>query len=103
MPDAGDNKHFLLLEQNHFYALSWMIAELGKLKDTGLRVIAIKEALQQVSVTDHVQALKKAYTYTGSLQPQIKNLLLKADQICKIYFKEKQLQKLVIGTAATLK
>ena len=103
MPDAGDNKHFLLLEQTHFYALSWMIAELGKLKDTGLRVIAIKEALQQVSVTDHVQALKKAYTYTGSLQPQIKNLLLKADQICKAYFKEKQLQKLVIGTAATLK
>ncbi len=103
IPDAGDNKHFLLLEQNYFYALSWMIAELGKLKDSGLRVIAIKEALQQLSTANNAIALKKAYQYAGTGQPKIKQVLDNADAICKTYFREQNLQKLVIGTAATLK
>ncbi len=103
MPDAADNQHFLLLEQNYFYALSSMIAQLGILKDSGLRVIAIKEALQQFSLMSNAVALKKAYTYAGSGQPHLKQVLDKADAICKTYFKEQDLQKLVIGTAATLK
>jgi hypothetical protein len=103
MPDAADNKHFLLLEQNYFYALSSMIAQLGVLKDSGLRVIAIKEALQQFSTMGNAAALKKAYACTGSGQPQLKQILDNADAICKTYFKEQNLQKLVIGTAATVK
>lgn len=103
MPDAADNKHFLLLEQNYFYALSSMIAQLGILKDSGLRVIAIKEALQQFSLMGNAVALKKAYAYAGSGQLQLKQILDNADAICKTYFKEQDLQKLVIGTAATVK
>ena len=53
MPDAGSNTHFLLLNQNYFFALSWIIAALGQVKDSGLGIIAIKEALQQTaSVSD---------------------------------------------------
>ena len=41
----ADQKYFLLLDKNRFYALSWLIAELGNLKDSGLKVEVIKEAL----------------------------------------------------------
>ena len=100
MPDAGDNQSFLLLEKNYFYALSWMIATLGKLKDNGLRVIVIKEALQQTAVISDGAAIKKAYALTGTGQPHIRQLLDDADALCKTYFQEKNLQKLLLGTAA---
>jgi len=102
LPDAGDNKNFLLLEQNYFYALSWMIDQLGKLKDSGLRLVAIREALQQHSSITESEALQKAKEYIGGDQPDLQQLLVKADGICKIYFKEQGLQKLVIGTATTV-
>ena len=100
MPDAGDAQCFLLLEKNYFYALSWMIAALGKLKDNGLRVIVIKEALQQTAVISDGAAFKKAYAFTGTGQPHINQLLDDADALCKTYFKEKNLEKLIMGTAA---
>lgn len=97
MPDAGDSKHFLLLDQNYFYALSWIIAELGRLKDNGLRVIVIKEALQQESALSDSDVTKKAYQIAGQDQQTIPQLLEKADDICKKYFNEKNLDHLVIG------
>ena len=100
MPDAGDNEAFLLLEQNYFYSLSWMIAELGKLKDEGLRIVAIKEALQQTSSISDAEAFKKAYQLTGAKQLKLEEILVKADSISKTYFKEKNLEYLVLGTAA---
>jgi hypothetical protein len=100
IPDAANNEVFLLLEQNYFYALSWMIAELGKLKDDGLRIIAIKEALQQTSSVTDAAALKKAYQLTGDKQLKLEEILLKADAIAKTYFKEKNLEYLVVGIAA---
>ncbi len=100
MPDAADNKHFLILEKNRFYALSWMIAELGKLKDNGLRVVVIQEALLQTGKTTEKGALKKAYELLGTKQPRLHQLLDDVENICKTYFKEKNLQSLLIGTAA---
>ncbi len=97
IPDAGDDQYILLLEKNYFYALSWMIAALGKLKDNGLRVIVIKEALQQTAVISDGAAFKKAYAFTGTGQPHIRQLLDDADALCKTYFKENNLQKLLLG------
>jgi hypothetical protein len=99
VPDAGNNKHFLLLEQNYFYSLSWMIAELGRLKDSGLRAIVIQEALQQTSSLNDIAALKKTYQLTGKKQLTIPQLLTKADTICKTYFKEKNLEHLIVGVS----
>jgi hypothetical protein len=99
MPDAGNNQYFLLLEQNHFYALSWMIAELGRLKDSGLQVIVIKEALQQTATINDAAAYKKAYQFIGAGQLTLRQLLDKADKVCKTYFAEKNLDELLIGTA----
>ncbi|UEG48731.1 hypothetical protein LK994_08785 [Ferruginibacter lapsinanis] len=101
MPDAGDNNCFLLLNQHYFYALSWMIAELGKIKDNGLRVIAIKEALQQTSPITEAEAYKKAYQFLGTKQPKLQTLLDNAETICKTYFTEMNLEHLVTGIRET--
>lgn len=103
LPDAGDNKYFLLLDQSYFYSLSWMIAELGNLKDSGLAVIAVKEALQQTESLAETAALKKAYGILGSKQPTIPQVLKEADAICKRYFAEKNLEHLLKGVAAVKK
>ncbi|MFN8253517.1 MAG: hypothetical protein U0V75_16725 [Ferruginibacter sp.] len=100
MPDAGNNTHFLLLDQQYFFALSWMIAELGRLKDSGLSVIAVKEALQQTSQLNDEQAYQKAYQLLGKQQLTIPKLLQQADAVCKVFFAEHNLEYLVKGRAA---
>lgn len=99
MPEAGDNTCFLLLSKNYFLALSWMIAELGKLKDSGLQIIAIKEALAQTEETNEAAALKKIYKMLGAKQPPIETLLANAAAISKTYFKEHNLENMVIGAS----
>ena len=101
LPDAGDCKNFLLFNQNYFYSLSWMIAELGKLKDSGLKVVAVKEALLQTGASGDEATLKKAYQLLGNKQPKLQQLLDAAEKICKNYFNENNLEHLVIGVAAT--
>jgi hypothetical protein len=100
MPDAGDCKYLLLLDQTYFYALSWMIAELGKIKDNGLNVVAIKEALHASSTISEALAYKKAYQLLGAKHIQLPALLKKAEAICKTYFAEQNLEHLVIGKRA---
>ncbi|MEO6729743.1 MAG: hypothetical protein ABIN01_00905 [Ferruginibacter sp.] len=97
MPNAGTAKHILLLEQNYYYALSWMIQELGNLKDNGLHVLAVKEAIQQSSSMSEEDALKKSYQMLGRQQSRLPALLDQASEICKVYFKEQNLEHLVIG------
>ena len=99
MPDAGDNRPILLLEKNHFYALSWMIAELGKIKDNGLSIIAIKESLMQTGSLTESRAIQQAYQLRVNQQPHLNVLLNKAAAITKTYFDEHNLERLVIGTA----
>lgn len=100
MPDAGDATYFLLLKQPYFYALSWMIADLGKIKDKGLHVIAVKEALQQTTNLAEAEAYKKTYQLLGPKQPTLEVLLKAAAAICKSYFNEQNLEHLVIGTGS---
>jgi hypothetical protein len=100
MPDAGNCKYFLLLSQDHFFALSWMIAELGKLKDSGLGIIAIKEALQQTGKVNDETAYNQAYELLGDTQLKLEDILRNAEVICTTYFKEQNLEHLVIGEAA---
>lgn len=98
MPDAKDTKYFLLINKKYFYALSWMIAELGNLKDEGLRIIALKEALQQTSGLTEAAAFKKAYQIMGKKQEQLRPLLDKAEAVTRTYFEEHNLEHMVAGT-----
>lgn len=97
MPDPGDATCFLILEQNHFYALSWMIAELGIIKDEGLHVIAVKEAVQQTNNLEDPAAFKKAYALLGKKQTPINELLITAATLSKRFFGEQNLEHLVLG------
>jgi len=98
MPDAADTKEFLMLEKKFFLSLSWLIAELGKLKDNGLHIIALKEALQQTGTLKEEAAYKKVYQLLGTKQEQLPALLSKAQGVCKVYFDEHNLEHLVLGT-----
>ncbi|HMO63028.1 MAG TPA: hypothetical protein PKC39_08770 [Ferruginibacter sp.] len=97
MPDAGAARYLLLLDTRYFYALSWMIAELGKLKDEGLHAVAVIEALQAIESIDTATAEKKAYRLFGPAQPTLPALLQKAAATCTTYFAENNLEHLVVG------
>lgn len=99
MPDAGDNKWFLLLEKNYFYALSWAIAALGNIKDNGLQYYAIAEALQQTEHLGHEDAVNKSFEILGTDKNSIHQLLEEATLICKKIADSEVLDRLVIGAA----
>lgn len=97
MPPAPKDVPILQLDKNYFLALSWMIAELGKLKDKGLRIMAIKEALEKTEKLDEAAAYKRAHQLCGSKSPGLLPLLSTAEDITKQFFKEKNLLHLVKG------
>ena len=97
MPDAGSLTHFLLLDKNEFLALSWMIAELGKLKDEGLRQLAIREALLQNKSISDEEAYKQAFKLTGGKSLSLDGILKASEKIAKTFFEEKNLEYLVVG------
>lgn len=115
MPDAVDMEHFLLLDQNRYYALSWLIAELGRLKDAGLKIEVLKEAIMQTSPqgpapgalkagkTKEKDALAQAYKLAGADQISIQQVLTTAENVCKTFCKEKNLELLVDGVATVKK
>lgn len=100
MPEPGNNTWILLFEKNYFFALSWMIAELGKLKDNGLKILAVTEALQQTTGIDHDNALDKAYDIFGGDKEALDKILTNATSICNIFFEEKNLDKLISGISS---
>ena len=99
MPNGTNSSYFLLLSKKHFLALSWLIAELGKLKDNGLRIIVIKEALLQTALLTDENSISQTYQILGKDYPSLKILLDDAGRICKTFFDEKVLDGLVIGVA----
>ncbi len=97
MPEVGTATCFLMLEKKYFLSLSWMIADLGKLKDSGLNVIALKEALQQTSALKETACLNKAYQLLGNTKEKIPVLLNKATATCKLFIKEQNLENMLMG------
>ena len=85
MPAIGENKYLLMFEKDYFLALSWIISQLGKLKDEGLQTVVINEA-KSISTDD---------------SPQTKAILTKATGICNTFFAEKNLDKLLNGIVKT--
>ncbi len=101
MPDAGSNKTFLLLEKKYFYALSWMINELGLQKDKGLGIYILAEALAQTEGLNQEDALKKAGEILLNDANALQHILGRSNEICKTYFEEGNLFKLISGLGST--
>ncbi len=97
LPESKDTKHHLFLEKNHFLALSWMISELGKLKDKGLKITCLKNAFQEIAFLKDEEAMHEAYRILGSDYPKMEILLKQAGILAKDFFTEKILDKLIWG------
>lgn len=94
MPDGGALQNHIILNRNYFYALSWMIAELGKLKDSGLKIDLIVEALTKVyKASSHAHEL--AYSFCDQNQMTIPGILHKSQTITRVFFDENILENLI--------
>jgi hypothetical protein len=97
MPASGNNVSSLMLEKKYFLSLSWMIAELGKLKDSGLRIFATTEAVQGTEfVVDNI-ALHRAYELNNMSDEGITKIMKHAHGIYAAFFAENILDKLITG------
>lgn len=97
LPESKSTKHHLFLEKNHFLALSWMISELGKLKDKGLKITCLKDAFQEIAFLKDEEAMNEAYKVLGTDYPKMETLLKQAGIVAKDFFREKILDKLIWG------
>ena len=94
MPAGDALNHHIFLNRNYFYALSWMIDRLGKLKDSGLEQLLIKEALENVfKVSAHADEL--AFAFCSETQMTINEILQASKKIADDFFDEKILSNLV--------
>jgi hypothetical protein len=96
MPGPGELKDIIYVSANYFYALSWLIAELGKLKDNGLRIVILKEALQSTDKLSEEEAEKQALSFCGEDQNTTSEILKRSKEIGEQFFNEKILEQLVL-------
>ncbi|MEO6583614.1 MAG: hypothetical protein ABIO05_04780, partial [Ferruginibacter sp.] len=88
MPNAQGCNTLLMLDKNSFLAMSWLISNLGTLKDEGLNLLTMQEAEENTGIMPAQENNNKE----GTLQ----NLLLQATKICQTFFDEKVLETLVL-------
>ena len=101
MPQPGNNRFFLQLEKNYLFALSFVISALGKIKDKGLRTVAIAEAVKHTQfVTDEI-AMERAIGLNAVNTDGLYNSLKKANEICDPFFAENNLGKLIVPKIST--
>lgn len=81
LPQIEGMKYVLYMNTHAYYAMSWLIAELGELKDQGLRVLALTEWLEEHKKLSASQAEKAAVVILGKNQMNISQLLAKAREI----------------------
>ena len=75
LPAVQEIKKDLRLNRHAYYAMSWLIAQLGTLKDSGLRLHAVAEQVRTHKKCSQKEALRDAQTMLGSTQPSIDDLL----------------------------
>ena len=97
LPENKELTHHLYLEKNHFLALSWMIFELGEIKDKGLKITALKDTFQEIFFLKDEEAMQEAYLVLGNEYPKMESLLTDASVISQAFFEAKILGKLVWG------
>ncbi|MEO7309619.1 MAG: hypothetical protein ABIX01_04420 [Chitinophagaceae bacterium] len=96
MPAKGKLQNTILLNANNFYALSWMIADLGKLKDSGLQIEVLTEALMVTTKSQEKQAIINATKLGGPDQKTMQEILSLAKTESDQFFNEGLLAGLVV-------
>ena len=95
MPKKGTHSPVLNLEQNYFLALSFVISALGKLKDKGLRLFAIAEAIKGTEFISDALAMQKALKICSLKETVLDGILKDAKIICAQYFVEDNLGQMI--------
>lgn len=99
LPPEGNNTCFVVVDKNNFLALSWMIAKLGSLKDEGLIITGLADALNNgAGYTDNL-SLSEAYSRLNQPNGRIQQILDEAEAITKTFIKERNLQHLIVNTS----
>lgn len=97
-PPVNGNLYLLLVNKNYFLALSWMIAEIGKIKDDGLKYFALAEALQLIENINSDEAMKRAVQLlAGEGKDPEQEILGYASHIAKEYMQAGYLDKILAG------
>ena len=94
MPDGSALHTHIILNRNYFYALSWMIAELGKLKDSGLKIDLIEEGLTKVYKAS-ANTNQLAYSFCDEKQMTIPEILTQSQTIARQFFDDNILENLL--------
>ena len=84
------------INKDYFFALSWIIAELGKIKDEGLRVLALKEAIENIDNSSNEISESDVHNIPNQKQKLLEELLLEAEKIVKTFFEDKILDKILV-------
>ena len=84
------------INKNYFCTLSWIIAELGKLKDEGLRVLVLKEAIENSDDSNQEINETEVYKILNQKQKTLDELLNEAEKIVKTFFVEKNLNSILV-------
>lgn len=96
LPPMEDKKALpLALSKFGFYAISWMIEQLGILKDQGLGLLALAKAVKETEGIKIDKSIIRAREYLGKDAPSIADILGEANGINKQFFKDKILANIL--------
>lgn len=97
LPSVSNVNKVLYLNISAYYAMSWLIAQLGVLKDSGLRLLALAQRLQAHQKCSEAEALKNAQTMLGTTQPSVDDLLNTARGLIVQMQNDKVLSQLLLS------
>ncbi|MES2836065.1 MAG: hypothetical protein V4667_00950 [Bacteroidota bacterium] len=93
-PAPAKTQQSVFLKDNYFFALSWIINELGNLKDKGLFVLALTEAIENTEKTSHTVSFAKACKILGENKNCITTILKQTEVLVTEFFEKDVLNKL---------
>lgn len=97
VPPRPKNTAIIEFDHDSFFALSWMIKELGSLKDKGLKVQKLSDAIFISEELTREQASEKALKLLGLDMKTQENILKQASEFVETFVvKDKILEKLII-------
>jgi hypothetical protein len=98
LPSKPKNTAVIEFDSDSFFALSWLIKELGKLKDDGLKTEKLSHAIFILEDITELQAKEKASVILGFKKTVEADILKQASEILKVALsKDKILDTLVIS------
>lgn len=98
LPAQKGLKHYIVLNKTAFYALSFVIGELGKIKDRGMNVEALAKALHKTGVSEKNSAVSEAMKKLGERKGE-NELLKEAHALLERFFNTYQIHEVLINAA----